>query len=362
MFPLIVDPTIFTAVAICLISAWLYRVSSKGYPTTKILRQALLFGHSIYLLKSILVTPPRNVFLETNSTPNTPADSMRAIYLHRSPSGELEPELEGLFRKLNSFDMRLLYLQLGHDAVAGCDYCHSFEEYASFAFARPVFVYILEIGLVGAFTLPNSPRAHLRSFGIGILIVALVAEVIATLTASQILTPGGMEHWASSMWHDLIHLSRTSLFLVLPLILHAPRPPLIHSIPILGSLLPTPDLRAGLPRTAERLQSIQRALDNLIPRLHLISYTRAAILRGDETRKRAERWWSKEGKEGKAGIEDAAVKRTAKGMGLAYDEEPMVEDAGKDRKLTLRENARKGVETMFSTVPPSENWVKMSAP
>ena len=102
-------PSLFLSVSTCIASTWLYR--SRKVTISKWASQALLLGHSFFLLYLILVVPPRNVFSETGSHPNTPSDTLRSIYLHRSPDGELEPGFDRVFRKLNSFDMRLLYLQ-----------------------------------------------------------------------------------------------------------------------------------------------------------------------------------------------------------------------------------------------------------
>ncbi|KAJ3536833.1 hypothetical protein NMY22_g5861 [Coprinellus aureogranulatus] len=270
------DPKVFLSISLCLATAWLYR--SRKEPLSKSASQAVLLGHSLFILYSILVAPPRNVFRETGSHANTPSDTLRSIYLHRSPDGELEPGFERVFQKLNSFDMRLLYLQLGHNTIADCDFCHSWEEYVSFTLVRSIFAYILEIALVGAFTLPNSSRAHLRSFVIGILMIALVVEVVATVSASDFIAPQGMENPLITRWHDTIDLARSLLFLILPLSLYMPRIPLIYHIPILNNFLPYPDPRSSLPRTAERLRNLQATLDTFIPRLHLLSYTRAAII------------------------------------------------------------------------------------
>lgn len=143
------------------------------------------------------------------------------------------------------------------------------------------------------------------------------------------------------------------MFLVLPVSLQLPRIPYIDSIPILGSLLPAPDPRLALnaPPPAQRLQSLQQTLDLLMTRLHFLSYTKAAIMRVPSVRDRAVAWWDAEGKEGKEGLSDEGVKRTAKGMGLAYDESDGV----------LRVNAKKGLESINNSVPPSVHWLKQAS-
>ena len=157
----------------------------------------------------------------------------------------------------------------------------------------------------------------------------------------------------SVQWHDVLYMGRCTLFLVLPLSLQLPQIPLIYSIPILGGLLPAPDPRLALnaPPPAQRLQSLQQTLDLLITRLHFLTYTKAAIMRIPSVRERAAAWWDVEGKEGKEALSDEGVRRTAKGMGLAYDEPDSI----------LRVNARKGLESINSSVPPSLHWTKQAS-
>jgi hypothetical protein len=74
-------------------------------------------------------------------------------------------------------------------------------------------------------------------------------------------------------------------------------------------------------------------------------------MRMPSVRERAAAWWDTEGKEAKEGLSDEGVKRTAKGMGLAYDEPDGV----------LRVNARKGLESINNSVPPSLHWTKQAS-
>ncbi|KAJ2936624.1 hypothetical protein H1R20_g469, partial [Candolleomyces eurysporus] len=281
---------------------------------------------------------------------------MRALYLRKSPTGDLEPEIEELLTKLNSFDLRLMYLRLGHDAVAGCNWCHRLKEYLLFAFIGPLLVYILEIAFIGLLTLPNSSKHHLRSYAIGTLILSMLFEFYTALTGEITLSARerAQNGWPQiTRWHDTLYMARYTLFLVLPLSLQLPRIPFIYSIPILGPLLPAPDPRLALKASppAQRLQSLQPTLDLLITRLHFLTYTKAAIMRMPSVRERAVAWWDAEGKEGKEGLSDEGVQRTAKGMGLAYDEIDGV----------LRVNAKKGLESINNSVPPSLHWTKQAS-
>lgn len=217
-----VDSSSFLAIAACIIAAWILRVNAKRRSFHEILRHGLLLVHTLYVLYTILVTPPRNVFTETKSQIKTPVAYLRSLYTARSSSRELDLEFDRLFQKLNSFDMRLMYFQcvsrmttalivsessyldrLGHDAIAGCDFCSTYEEYLWFCFARPLFAYILGIALIGALTLPGSSQAHLRALGMGLLLSALIAEFVATLTAPQVLASGALVDWMAPHVRDI---------------------------------------------------------------------------------------------------------------------------------------------------------------
>jgi len=100
--------TTFLALVACAVTAWLFRAStrSNGFVT-----EALLLAHSAYILYYILVDPPRNIFSELRVPPDTSPDSLKALLIRASEDGSLTEDLERLLKKLNSFDMRVLYSQ-----------------------------------------------------------------------------------------------------------------------------------------------------------------------------------------------------------------------------------------------------------
>ncbi|TFK28543.1 hypothetical protein FA15DRAFT_665247 [Coprinopsis marcescibilis] len=335
---------LFISLATCTTTGWLYLSRNRLKPT-----QILLFIHTIYIAYQILVAFPANVFTDSSSALNVPSDVLRARYMRTGRT--LDAELDGLFTKLGSFDLRILYVQFGHDVVAGCDYCQSFWDFALLALPRPLLSYVREIAFIGALTLPGTPRSHLRALGLGILMLSALAEAYFTLTTPIALSP--TEKPLITMWHDFFLFLRLTLFLILPFLLYLPRIPYIHRLPIISNVVPLPDPKThpNYISPGQQLESIQRTLDHLLPSIHLLKYTRAAIMRLPTMRERASAWWAAEKMEGDEGLADPAVQKAGKGMGLGYEKSSAEQEAG-----VLRQNARKGLESLMASAPPSQHW------
>ncbi|EAU82813.1 hypothetical protein CC1G_11330 [Coprinopsis cinerea okayama7 len=303
----------------------------------------LLLAHTAYIVYQLLIAFPMNVFTDLGVPLNGSAELLRMRMARRRP---LDPELEGLFKRLGSLDHRLLYVRFGHDIIAGCDYCQSFGDYALLALPRPLLAYIREMAFVGVLTLPGSPKSHLRPLGLATLMLSALAEAYFILSATISIKP--QEEPLITMWHDTFLRARLALFLLLPFLLHLPRIPFIHRIPIISTFLPIPDPRASQNRipTGRVLQRLQSTLDHLVPGLHLLKYTRAAVMRVPAMRDRAGAWWEGEKKEGDAVLADEGFKRTAKGMQLAYDEKDGV----------LRESTKAALNSLMPGMVPSEHW------
>ncbi|KAG2003453.1 hypothetical protein CC2G_004055 [Coprinopsis cinerea AmutBmut pab1-1] len=112
--------------------------------------------------------------------------------------------------------------------------------------------------------------------------------------------------------------------------------------------MPIPDPRASQNRipTGRVLQRLQSTLDHLVSGLHLLKYTRAAVMRMPAMRDRAGAWWEGEKREGDAVLADEGFKRTANGMQLAYDEKDGV----------LRESTKAALNSLMPGMVPSEHW------
>jgi hypothetical protein len=123
---------------------WLYSIRNSPQRTRSILSLLLLI-HSLHCLHNLLLSPP-NIFSALRIPINTPTDSIRALLLRKY---DLDPELESLLKRLASFDTRTLYPRFGHNVVATCAYCQSFDDFALYALPRPLLAYIREMAFIG---------------------------------------------------------------------------------------------------------------------------------------------------------------------------------------------------------------------
>lgn len=124
---------------------WIYFLR-RSRPTSSAAISILLLLHSLLLLRT---DRPPNIFVTLRIPLHTPTDAIRALLLQHSPTPDLSPELDGLLRRLASFDARALYARFGHNVLATCTYCHSFDDFALYALPRPVLSYIREIAFIG---------------------------------------------------------------------------------------------------------------------------------------------------------------------------------------------------------------------
>ncbi|KAF5351152.1 hypothetical protein D9756_008322 [Leucocoprinus leucothites] len=310
----------------------------------------LLLAHTIYILYLILVAKPENVFNTFNLPINTSPDSIKALLLQSSEFGNIPGHLELLLKRLGSFDMRLLYVRFGHDAVATCEWCSSFEDFSLSSLPAALLAYIREAGIIGLLTLSSSKRGYLRPLGVGALVISCLTEFywIATSTIQIPKEPGDEPTW---MLHDQLLRYRHLLFLVLPLVIYR-LPTIPIPIPILSSLL-SPPVALSAEQKHQHFTVTLRTLEHLLPALHLTKYTKAAIMRTPELRDRANQWWDEEEKEGHWMLEDEGLKKTAKMAGLGFGEGSS--GTGADDE-PLRQSATIALRSLQEGAVPSEHW------
>jgi hypothetical protein len=101
----------FVSIAVCSASIFgLYTRSVKQRPL-KWQNTVLLALHTLYLSYSVFVSFPPNVFRDTKSPLNAGTEMLRARYARAQSGALIDGEMDDLFTKLGSVDMRLLYLR-----------------------------------------------------------------------------------------------------------------------------------------------------------------------------------------------------------------------------------------------------------
>jgi len=185
---------------------------------------------------------------------------------------------------------------------------------------------------------------------------------------------------------------RHCAFLLLPLILTIF--PYLHldQIPILNTIIPTPPPSTNPPSSiiaqAPAQYQIQglntstlqqtplsqltsmtlQTLNHLVPTLHLIKYTHAAVMRSQSSSTTqsttpssslhsiATQWWAEEAREGSIIRNDENVKKIMRSAGLSFDE-AVAEETIKQEEGGLLTNAKKAVEMLKEQGGgKSEHW------
>jgi hypothetical protein len=159
----------FLAAALAIGTTWVYftiKEPENRQPRRYAKTSLFLLAHTLYLLYSIIVSKPENIFETFRLPVNTPADTFRALLIQKSENGSIASHLELLLKRLSSFDMRLLYVRsvlfapcptlsrshpssFGHDAIARCEWCSSFEDFALFSLPAALLAYLGEAGVIG---------------------------------------------------------------------------------------------------------------------------------------------------------------------------------------------------------------------
>lgn len=125
-----------------------------------------------------------------------------------------------------------------------------------------------------------------------------------------------------------------------------------------------------------------KTLGHLVPTLHLLKYSHAAIMRSQPVpttleptdgaatpastaqpslHARASEWWREESREGSVVRNDANVRHVLKASGLSLDEEVKAEDGSVTQPEGPLLNSAKIAANMLKEQggPPSEHWVFM---
>ncbi|PPQ83074.1 hypothetical protein CVT24_012469, partial [Panaeolus cyanescens] len=357
----------FTALALIISTPWIYKVYrpfSDTPPTSTPLARLISMGlllHTLVMMYNIFVSPPLNIFKALGVHESAPPDLLRAKLKDVLGEGvDMGRDMEVLLKRLG----------FGHDVVASCSYCHSFEDFALYAFPGPLVQYIREIAFVGLLTLPKSASEHFRPLGLGALLAALLTEFYWTLTVpAPIATHEGM---STVMWHDTFVTLRSLLFLLLPLLISILPSLHLHTLPLIGPLLPgpapspyahlhpniNPAMASNTPQfklqgqdnmipTKTTLGEVtamsMKVLGHLVPTLQLVKYTHAAVMRdqrgeGEYGQKRAgedggahekaSSWWGAEKREGQVIRSNETIKKMFEAGGMGYEGAQVDENGG----------------------------------
>ncbi|KAH8827637.1 hypothetical protein DL96DRAFT_1599740 [Flagelloscypha sp. PMI_526] len=264
----------------------------------------VLIFHTFYVVYFATVRRPPNLFKALGISVGEPTENIRHLVTRlQMLSGDdphsLPPTVDGLLKKLGSFEMRLLYVRFGHDVVTMCEYCRGADEFAFFAFPGLLLQYIREIALVGVLTIRGTNREWWRRIALWPVVIVGLVEVwyIATsaIWVPRPNSPNIEQRAEPYMIHDNGFLIRHVFFVIWPLV--APSP-LSHPSIALAQMLP--------------------ALGTTLDTLRHYGVVRAAAHRMPDTRPRTNAFWDSKREHGEWARNDEGVQTTAQGLGLGY--------------------------------------------
>ncbi|KAF5383280.1 hypothetical protein D9615_005049 [Tricholomella constricta] len=338
----------FIATSLAIGLPWAYSMRRSPFSWSTVI-SSLLLVHSLSGLHTLLLRSPPNVFKTLQIALNTPTDAIRSLLLRHSDAPELNPEFEELLRRLASFDVRSLYPRFGHNVLATCTYCHSFEDFALYALPRPVMSYLREIAFLGLIT------TRRRKVAVTALLAMALLEFYVLATV-EIKIPLRGSNEPVIWWHDILLDIRNAVFFILPLLVHFVPP---FRIPFISRLADPP-----VVDPTPLLMQTHQTMAHLLPALHFLKYAHAATMRVPDLRARASAWWEDEARVGAWIREDGAdakegeegsgmsVRGVAKGLGFSFDEAGEGIEEGK-----LRTSAKNMTRVLIiDGLKPSDHW------
>ncbi|KAL1884320.1 hypothetical protein VTK73DRAFT_14 [Phialemonium thermophilum] len=160
----------------------------KVQPVTPKLSRALVVLFSVatvFLIKSLPLFAPENIFQTTQSRLQAPVDVLFTRLANFRPNGTLNPTDTALRAKFVNLQSRLLYLQFGPDTLATCPFCSSDE-----------------------------PRSYLLYFLPSLLTPHLCNLVVIAVATSPLLTGATGVYWRSTASVAAMTLACVDIYLV----------------------------------------------------------------------------------------------------------------------------------------------------
>ncbi|KAJ4466284.1 hypothetical protein J3R30DRAFT_3311219, partial [Lentinula aciculospora] len=294
----------------------------------------------------LLLDPPTNLFTGLDVPLSYPADLMHSLLLMFSddPASGLSSGIERVLTRLESAVMRLLYVRFGHDAIATCEYCTSWDDFSLYVLPGALWEYICEAVIMGALTLRGTRHAQHRSISIGAVVAAAMLETYLTLTA-KINIPKDFED-PNTAWR---RVERLYVHFILK-----PSP-----ISLSATTASNPLLQGATTQASPEALALH-TLQALTTKLQLLRLTRGAIPRNPTLRAASENYWAIERQEGDWIRADEGVRDMAGRLGLGFDEAPQsnteqIEDDASDRQFLKQVKA--AVQNLLSKgYVPSPFW------
>ncbi|WYZ37358.1 hypothetical protein EsH8_II_000864 [Colletotrichum jinshuiense] len=242
----------------------------------------------VYLGKTLPPFAPENVFSLTQSRLQIPVDVLFNRLGSLRPESVLTAADERLRARFVNLESRLLYLQLGPDALADCPFCKSEEPKTFFYYALPAIVlpHLANLAALAAVTsasLTGRDGARWRShatMAAGILCIA-DASLVNQFDYSSNAAALRLQEIDFFYWK-----ARAFRYISLALLNIA-----------VGALLFLSSTRRAFvlpPSEAERIEASNRILGTVKSKLSALGIVKNTTLRDEELRGRSQAYWLRE--------------------------------------------------------------------
>ncbi|KAK4122914.1 hypothetical protein N657DRAFT_621079 [Parathielavia appendiculata] len=244
----------------------------------------------VFLLRTLPILSPENIFKVTQSRLQIPADVLFTRLSTLRPGNTLTPADLSLRAKFASLESRLLYLQYGPSAIATCPFCTSDEPRSYLYYALPD---LLTPHLVNLITIALATSSLLTAASPA----ATTWRTPATLAAVAIAFAD--IYWASTYNHSAnaraLRLGEIDFFYWMA---RTTRYLSLAALDLLLSLLlylsGTQRAFVTAPSAAERIESAVRGLAAVKGRINAAGVVKNTVLRDEELRARGNAYWAHE--------------------------------------------------------------------
>lgn len=250
---------------------------------------SLLFFLSItYLVKTLPLFAPENIFTRTQSRLQIPVDVLFNRLSTLRPDYVLTTSDHALRAKFVNLESRLLYIQFGPQVLAECPFCNADEPKSYFYYALPsiIWPHLANLVVVAAMTSPSltgkygsqwRTLATIASFTIAGLEVYIVGSYGYQGNARALrLTDVDFFYWSMRNYR-LIALAALNAALGWVMYLSS-----------------TNRAFAQLPSASERIDDVARGLLTVKSRLNAIGIINNTAMRDEELRGRCQNYWAHE--------------------------------------------------------------------
>ncbi|KAK0704946.1 hypothetical protein B0H67DRAFT_498359 [Lasiosphaeris hirsuta] len=249
----------------------------------------LLFAVAVsFLLRTLPMLSPENVFAVTQSRLQIPADVLFTRLAALRPDGALSATDMALRARFVNLESRLLYLQFGPSALAECPFCSSDDANSYMWYALPDLVapHLLNLAVIAIVTsrlVTGRDGAAWRTVATIAGVVLTVADVYLVSTYnyqlnSRALRLGDIDffYWTARIWRAVALAALDG---------------------VLGWLLflsSTNRAFGSAPTPAERVESAVRVLSGIKGKLNAVGVVKNTAIRDDELRARGNMYWGHE--------------------------------------------------------------------